>query len=639
MLQGSARLAGMTRLAAIALCFAALGCTQTEPLRGYSERQPHSAEEQRAYVWFRALGYPDLSEAPFVRFYTGSWEQRGGDPPHPVPDHGFLLQDRDGVFSVFTLGLETVTLRQGASKLPYERVGYERISFEDYVRSGLHELEHRSTDRPSRREPFGHLEYSPPLLFRLVTVSNACASRGQMALAHRVWLELRRAIRRGNDEAPVLELMKHEVSEEAYSNLIIGFGDPHRAISDQLAGFRWWRDKFGEDERVTEAIDILEKMVAEKAPADTDSVAGLIHQLRHTKGTGTNAARKLADRGFEAVPELIAALGDRRFTRSVGRPWNGKGYLREPVTVGRVGDLARGILLQISTVQRFQARDGDALRKEVQQWWDEARTKNERDYLVGRVEAAEKYVILPARRLLQLYPDAAEDAILSGLRVATDEDARYGLVLTLETIKSARATTALLGEVKAAEPRRRLLVSWLLLARGHNEGVQAVIELWRGSGSARDEAAHFLCHCGRLEALKALGEDLAERPTRDRFQVVRSLRQDWSPRFVAKEQITLQAGWLDAVEALLASNLLDTGTMTGMSIGTGEDSFRDPRICDVAASALARHFPGKYTFDRTGTQASRDRQCRLLANIWRREHGLEPLDVPPPHEGGAPKGG
>jgi hypothetical protein len=255
------------------------------------------------------------------------------------------------------------------------------------------------------------------------------------------------------------------------------------------------------------------------------------------------------------------------------------------------------------------------------------------------VEAAGRYVILPARRLLQRYPDAAEDAILRGLKVATDDNARYGLVLALETIKSPRATAALLGEVKAAEPRRRLLASWLLLARGHDEGVRAVIELWRGSGSARDEAAHFLCHCGRLGALKALSEDLADRPTLDRFKVVWSLHEQWSPRFVAKDEITLQAGWDDAVEALLASTLLDTDAMTGMSIGSGEDFFRDPRTCDVAASALARRFRRKYMFDRAGTQASRDRQCRLLANIWRHEHGLEPLDVPPPHEGGAPKDG
>ena len=48
----------MTRLAAIALCFAALGCTTTEPWHGYSERE-----------W-----YPDLDDPVRLSSLVGGWE-------------------------------------------------------------------------------------------------------------------------------------------------------------------------------------------------------------------------------------------------------------------------------------------------------------------------------------------------------------------------------------------------------------------------------------------------------------------------------------------------------------------------------------------------------------------------------------
>ncbi len=609
------------------LGFLLLG-TLAQPSR--SEDKRGGDEEQRAYEWFQTLGYPDVSKAPFIRVYTGYWTRRNGDPRRAVPDHGFLLGDRDGVFKVFTFGMETMALRRSAGKQPHERVGYERISFEDYVRDGLKKLKHRSNDWPWPREPFGHLEYMPRLHFRLVTLAHACARRGHAKLARGVWQELQREISSENDKAPVLDLVKREVGEEAYRQLILGFEDPQRTLADQLAGFRWWRDNFGTDKRVTEAMAILDTMTVQKAPKDRESVAGLIHQLRESEGS--NAVRKLVDRGFAAVPQLIAALGDRQFTRSVEMYGMGKGYLREEVATIRVGDFARSILLEISTLQRFNAQDGDALREEVQRWWDEARKQSERDYLIGRVEAAGEYVILPIRRLLQRYPDAAEKAMLRGLEAATKDEARYSFILELETIQSARATAAIVREVKAEEPRRRLLASWLALARGHDDGVRAVIELWPKSKAARDEVAHFLCHCGNLEALQALRKDLADRPRRDRFLVVWSLRDDWSPRFVKKEQLKRQEGWHEAVEALLVSCLLDTGTMEGMIIGIGENHFKNPRICDVAATALAKHYASKYTFNKAGTKASRDRACRVAANTWRREHGLEPLDAPKPNE-------
>src|SRR5688572_13398626 len=70
----------------------------------------------------------DTSSLPFVEVSTGRWiSYYDSDPPVNTYRHGFLLDDRDGRFTVRGVDLGTETLAAtGGGAAEHERVGYVR---------------------------------------------------------------------------------------------------------------------------------------------------------------------------------------------------------------------------------------------------------------------------------------------------------------------------------------------------------------------------------------------------------------------------------------------------------------------------------------------------------------------------------
>jgi len=94
---------------------------------------------------------------------------------------------------------------------------------------------------------------------------------------------------------------------------------------------------------------------------------------------------RLAERGFDAVPALIAHLDDDRLTRSVKF-----GFNNSPTTHQRVNDVVSDILEALAGADlgkdQLRSRQGDGLDPEkVSAWWDVARAKGEEAYLAEHV--------------------------------------------------------------------------------------------------------------------------------------------------------------------------------------------------------------------------------------------------------------
>ncbi len=82
-------------------------------------------------------------------------------------------------------------------------------------------------------------------------------------------------------------------------------------------------------------------------------------------------ARKILSRGFEAVPELIALLQDRRVTVH-----DQPAFMNAPARIMRVGELARQLVRQIAGDHAVFPTHGDDTQA-ILAWWEMVRTQDE----------------------------------------------------------------------------------------------------------------------------------------------------------------------------------------------------------------------------------------------------------------------
>ena len=218
----------------------------------------------------------------------------------------------------------------------------------------------------------------------------------------------------------------------------------------------WFLDHFGETKhgrRVRETRDLLRQMVAEdrRHVADPDDrVADLIFQLRNQNGRqwcqpgacdifndprkDKSPAHQLVKLGHDAVPQLIEAMDDRRFTRSVGYHRD----FRFSHHVLRVGDCAVSILERIagrgfyrrSHTNAAMIKYGGESRtgKEIRAWWSEVREKGSRQVLIDGVTCGDDNAPSQAALLLDRHPEDAFAAIAEGVGNAENEWVRTSLI-------------------------------------------------------------------------------------------------------------------------------------------------------------------------------------------------------------------
>jgi hypothetical protein len=93
--------------------------------------------------------------------------------------------------------------------------------------------------------------------------------------------------------------------------------------------------------------------------------------------------RRLVEKGFEAVPELIAHWDDDRLTR--GREMELCGVGGRTSKQYRVRDLVRDLLRELAGEELKIDRDDPQALDAVRAWWDKARQVREEDYLIDHV--------------------------------------------------------------------------------------------------------------------------------------------------------------------------------------------------------------------------------------------------------------
>ena len=600
-------------------------------------------EERADLEWFAGLGFPDVSETPFVRVQTGGWVRHGGGPRQPIFAEGFLTGESGDRFDVLLLYLEETRYERKPAGTPeLERVEFEPLDFAEEMRTRLREREFE-------------------LRVTAILLASAAAGRGDEETAHALFDLARKARdwRKGSESWPLRRRLAEDLSELWMWRAIRAFGDPETSRPEILAICERLTEHVPDTthaERAKETAALLRKMIAEdEAHAKTAKplaeltgegrIRELIFRLRDQNGhqwsqpgscdvfadprEEESPAHRLAAAGHEAVPLLIEAIEDERFSRSVGF-WRDFAFSHY---VLRVGDCALAVLRRISGKAFYMRtstsgamwKDGHAnsTRAAVEAWWAEVSEKGEEQVLAEGVAAGRRDSVWQARVLVERFPDSALAAIAAGVEVAEQDWIRVRLIVSAGRLEGDAPVPFLLDTMKSApDLSSRVAAARALLRRDRAEAIAAMIAEWGNLELVAGRIEHgvgglvsFLARSGRAEAIEALARDADRLPVVHRYKVVESLFSA-EPSSPAAEA---------AVTDLLFAALADERPRTGISASMGGKSFADPRICDLAGLVLNHRDPVKYAFDIEVARAAKDRAIRALRNSRRRDRGLPPL--------------
>ena len=652
-----------------------------------------SAEERTAtFRWFSTLGFPDVKGRKLVQIRSvGPASQQSGPPES---GYGFLVDENGSQFTVITPELTTLTFRKNVlGAAAAETVTQEPADLAALARECLKDL--RTPPESKLAEVVSLFECGLARRTRVFILAWCCWRNGLDQLAgelydHAAQMPLTSGPNSGKRPTrPLRVLVAAEIAHGEMWQAILAFGNPSIPRTHLLERFERIVTKFPESEhckRAAETAGLLRQMIKEDSEhasriasrpfermSRQQQIAELIFQLRDQNGgqfeqPGScdiflgreehTPAHRLVRMGYDAVPELIEALEDKRFTRSVG--YHRNFYFSHYVL--RVGDCTEAILERIAAQPFWQAKstfsymsmDGMAAetKKKVEAWYAELRQKGEKQVLI---EATQRGDSRQAERLVERYPDAALPALLSGIHPIGDSWSRGPLVALVGRIKSGDSLSFLLKEVSdGLSIYGRLAAARALHERDRSEGVQAMIAEWHGQGPiggsrkkvpGRQHAelsepelfpvAEFLAECGNVEAVRALAKDLRNRPLRLRVAVIDSFREPPTLKNSAsasgeesKNPKKNAEAVAEAITDLLVAALDDTDEETGASGSRDGKAFSDPRICDLAGHMLHERDPARYSFDLSGSLGARNRSIIEIKNMWRKAHGLGSLAVP-----------
>src|SRR5262245_60335883 len=132
--------------------------------------------------WFDQLGFPDLSQAKFVRV-SMEWPRVGDEPPDCKSFVGFLLSEEPERFTVLTLDLVRSTLlRHSDEAFHYERASFAPadLASESAVEQG------RSSDVKLDEDYWVDEAGRTGRRTRLFTLARGCAAHSLERTAHQI---------------------------------------------------------------------------------------------------------------------------------------------------------------------------------------------------------------------------------------------------------------------------------------------------------------------------------------------------------------------------------------------------------------------------------------------------------------------
>jgi hypothetical protein len=613
-------------------------------------------EAEELFHWLDSLGFPDLASSRFVKV-----TERGRAV------HGFLSSDQGSGFQVFLVDsfCTRSNTRTPPGTAPLQAVCHEKA---DLLAEVGRWLEERA---PAFDISSGWVKDNPQHVgWRLregVAQAWACDRQGQPELARQILAlvgQLHDEHQRHHGSQSLRQSISDEIAHLLMWQTIEAFGDLSVSRRELLVRFENILEKFpvppgsepGGDERfgprvgsharhAQEAVTLLRKMIAEEeqarpfAAGNLDAqVAELIFQLRDQNGRQfsdpgscsifadergeQSPAHQLIQLGVQAVPQLIDALDDDRFTRSVGH--HRSYYFSHHVL--RVGDCALAIIEQIAGrsfwrgtyTNAAMVKDGQAAqtRQKILAWWRAQQDQGEQQQLVDAVATGDENSVQQAARLIERYPTVTLPAIQLGAERTSNASCRAALVHLAGRLDEPAAIAWLREQLLAGWLTSRVAAARALWCRGYADVLTVMLHEWHqlpshpewlnGPASLDQEGIaawnqvcggpfdlmNFLVGCQRSEAIRALGAQLSRLPVDHRLHAIQILDES---SFLSFSWGEVQWGrppdppeTAEAVDELLVQCLDDTEVRSGMGGTWLGKTIHDPRLCDLAGHLLSR---------------------------------------------------
>lgn len=576
------------------------------------------AEIESSFVWLESLGYPQLPNREPIRITTKSWY--GGkrpEEPQTSVSLGFLLSQDAKSFKVLTPDLETVTWeRQSRDEWTGSDADFERIDLQTLARLKLEQLEAEEAD------PF--LRFGRELSERgeLFVLAWACARQGQSDWAIKLYEKAETGLDSRDGEAK--SLLEQLAADFAHMEMWRATLDcqTQKPRSELLKRFRWLQQHFPKSKHeadIDAKVAILETMVVEdqrharerekdlpfQKLSKSQQIDELIFQLREQNGyqwsqpgwcdvlnthdgKENSPGHRLLAYGYDAVPQLAAALNDQRLTRSIG--YHRDFYFSH--TVLTVGAAAKQIL------ERITGRDFDT-QEDALAWHRELMSKGERVCLAEAVRRGDRTSVDLATRLVEKYPDDGCSALLTAIAAADDEYCRHYFVQMLGNIHSDLSVPFLLDELQSNDVSMRLTAARALTDLGRPEGTVAMLHQWQGSKqvTALEGVGPFLVQYGGPESVDAVSQRFSEQAIDERLETMEQ---------VERHDVEAQPRLRKSMVKLLLVALQDTDVRMNMSGSRGGKSYQDPRVCDLAGYYLNVLDAASFRFDLEEPQSKRD---------------------------------
>jgi hypothetical protein len=698
-------------IAVIAACV--LLCSGTDSLAQHPSASP--AERLEAFQWFSGLGLPDIKDARFVRLRADGSQ------------HGFLVRETKEARTVLTLGLMTQTIEKARGSNNNKNKSCVPEDFALFVKTVPRNP--REVNRPLGDE----FEYGASKPRKLFVIAWMCWRRGleQPAVEwfDRAVESLTEAPRKNapqkneklaNEEpatsSPIQRLrwlVASELAREELDRVQSDIRNPRVGRADVLQRLIRLDGRYPGVPAAARAKTMaiaLKRMVGEDREhaqrekqdppfarrSRQSQIADLIFQLReqggqswwlhdsidifsgdHRRGhESPNAAKRLVEIGYDAVPKLIGALSDDGVTRAVDFSFRsddfGEHYSFSYVLT--VGDCALRILERMSG-QSFWQQSHEymsespaglvAVKRKIDAWnlalQRDLKLKGEKGVLAEAIQPGDWSKVPLAERLVARHPESALPALASAAGKSKDKYTQSRFVQLMGEVPGERTLPLLLAELKKSPSLYvRVELAWLLQSRGRrSEAVDAMVAEWKAAATKADsdpplvDVAFFLGACRKLEAVQALAANLDQRPPGVRLAALASFAHRehmggsgsstrffdvlfhgrWFSSDLETPVVTRKdAALVGPVVDLLVSELDDTESLGDIDGEWNDKRFAHICIADVAAHALNQLDAERFPFNISADSPSRDAARAEIRNAWRKQHGLAPIVTPQPRE-------
>jgi|GEM_PF-1405171 len=433
----------------------------------------------RLFAWFDTLGYPDISQAEFVKVRSGSTNVI----PENEPEYEFLLAEDATTFTTLSLiRLSSRTLPKGRPKeLHVDWYAFETADLAAYINGQLKRAAEVVELDSRDRHPLDQQVVLRAQLFVLARVAYARKLNDQVKELLGIiprqpqpgWLNEFEFNHPGNTlTATVKERLANDLAYSETWNALNDFGRSDAGYAPTLARLQRIEALFPQFVRRAEVVDAVgrfQRMIRrDEAHARQEAeqawrplgelppqaqIDEWIYRLRDNPGASSycgeadpkddSPAHKIARFGLRAIPQLIEAIEDDGFL-----PWFHSSVGHEliwPPTIGEAAEMAIGQVAGRSFAeddwrsdQVPTADDRAARRKLVEAWFADVHRRGLKAVLVDGTRSAESYSAHQAARLALRYPGDAAAPILEGAAKARRPPLRAAMVRELAAVPVGR---------------------------------------------------------------------------------------------------------------------------------------------------------------------------------------------------------